>query len=80
MEVHEDSKILLTINTHKGLFQFCRLPFGVKSAPAIFQQTMDIMLTGLPGVSAYTDDIIITGTTPEEPLHHLIESNNMDFA
>lgn len=29
------------------------------------------MLTGLPGVSAYIDDIIITGTTPEELLHHL---------
>lgn len=71
IEVDEDSKNLLTINTHKCLFQFCRLPFGVKSAPAIFQQTMDTMLTGLPGVSAYIDDIIITGTTPEELLHHL---------
>ena len=29
MEVDEDSKNLLTISTHKGLFQFCRLPFGV---------------------------------------------------
>ena len=32
---------------------------------------MDTMLTGLPGVSAYIDDIIITGTTPEELLRHL---------
>ena len=76
IEVDEDSKNLLTINTHKGLFQFCRLPFGVKSAPAIFQQTMDTMLTGLPGVSAYIDDIIITGTTPEELLHHLTSGSN----
>ena len=71
MEVDEDSKNHLTINTHKGLFQFCHLPFGVKSAPAIFQQTMDTMLTGLPGVSAHIDDIIITGRTPEELLRHL---------
>ena len=69
--VDEDSKNLLTINTHKGLFQFCRLPFGIKSAPAIFQQTMDTMLTGLPGIFTYIDDIIITGTTPEELLCHL---------
>ena len=71
MEVDEDSKNLLTINAHKGLFQFIRLPFGVKSDPAIFQQTMDTMLTGLRGVSAYIDDIIETGTTPEELQHRL---------
>ena len=29
------------------------------------------MLAGLPGVSVYIDDIIITGTTQEELLHHL---------
>ena len=71
MEVDEDSNNLLTKNTHRGLFQFCRLPFGIKSAPAIFQQTMDTMLSGLPGVFAYINDIIITGTTLEELLHHL---------
>ena len=71
MEVDENFKSFLTINTHKGLFQFCRLPFGVKSAPAIFQQTIDTMLKGLPGVSAYLEDIIITGTTPKELLNHL---------
>ena len=35
-----DAKKLTTINTHKGLFQYNRLPFGVASAPAIFQRTM----------------------------------------
>ena len=34
--------------------------------------TMDTMLTRFPGVSAYIDDIIITGTTKEVLLHHLI--------
>ena len=56
---HEDSKNLLTINTHKGLFQFNRLSFGVKLSREIFRQTMVTMLTGLPGVSAYIDDIIV---------------------
>ena len=37
---------LLCINTHRGLFKFERLPFGVKVAPAIFQQVMDTMLSG----------------------------------
>ena len=42
--VAEDAKKLTTINTHKGLFQYTRLPFGVASAPAFFQRTMDTIL------------------------------------
>jgi hypothetical protein len=72
IEVSEESKELLTINTHRGLFQYNRLPFGVKSAPAIFQQIMDTMLTGISGVAAYLDDIIVMGTTQEE-LHQRLE-------
>ena len=50
------SKQYVTINTHKGLFQFNRLPFGVASAPAIFQRHMEMLLQGLPNVSVYIDD------------------------
>ena len=71
MAVDEDSKDLLTINTRKGLFKFCPPPFGFKSAPAIFQQKVDTMHTGLPGVSDNIDDFLITGTTPDELLCHL---------
>ena len=35
-----ESRKYVTINTHKGLYQYNRLPFGVASAPAVFQQTM----------------------------------------
>ena len=38
-------------NTYKGLLQFNHLPFGVSSAPAIFQRTMETLLRGLSGVS-----------------------------
>ncbi|XP_062714269.1 uncharacterized protein K02A2.6-like [Aedes albopictus] len=40
-EVTEDSKQLLTINTHRGLFRFNRLAPGVKSAPGAFQQMIE---------------------------------------
>ena len=35
----EESREYTTINTPKGLYQYTRLPFGVESAPAIFQRT-----------------------------------------
>jgi len=44
----DDSKRLCNINTHRGVDVYQRLPFGVKSAPGIFQAIMDKMLAGLP--------------------------------
>ena len=66
IEVAEESRELLTINTHRGLFQYTRLPFGVKTAPAIFQQIMDTLLSGIPGTAAYLDDVIIVGHSTHE--------------
>ncbi|CAH8515513.1 unnamed protein product [Schistosoma bovis] len=60
--VADECKHYLTINTHKGLFRYNRLPFGVKTAPSIFQQVMDTMLQDIPGTAAYLDDILIMGT------------------
>lgn len=48
MEVDEAPKSLLTINTHKGLFRFNRLPFGIASALAIWQRAMDQILANIP--------------------------------
>ena len=41
----EASKKYTTINTPKGLFQYERLPFGVSSAPSLFQRTIDNLLS-----------------------------------
>ena len=69
----EESRKFTTINTQKGLFQYKRLPFGVSSAPAIFQRTMDSLLQGIPQTCVYLDDILITGNTVEEHLKNLDE-------
>ena len=47
------------------------MPYGVASAPAIFQQAMDQILPKLPGVVCFIDDILITGRTEAEHLANL---------
>ena len=71
VQLDEESQKYVTMNTHRGLFQYQRLPFGVASAPAIFQRLMESLLQGLPGVCIYLDDILVTGTSDEEHLHNL---------
>ena len=66
-----DSRPYTTINTHKGLFQHTRLPFGVAAAPAIFQRTMESLLEDLPHVCIYLDDILVTGESESAHLRNL---------
>ena len=61
MTLDEESRKFTTITTHKGLFQYNRLPFGVSSAPGIFQRTMENLLQGIPRVIVRMDDILISG-------------------
>ena len=62
----EESHEYVMINTHRGPYRYNRLPFGVSSASGIFQQVMESILRGLPGVVVYLDDILITAPTDEE--------------
>ncbi|KAL5500514.1 hypothetical protein EMCRGX_G012092, partial [Ephydatia muelleri] len=52
---------------------YTRLPFGVASAPALFQKTMDIILQGMKHVMCYIDDILVTGSTEKEHFTQLEE-------
>ena len=71
LPLDEESKEYVTVNTHKGLYRYNRLPFGISSAPSIFQRTMETLLQGIKGVLVYIDDILITGPTIEEHLSTL---------
>ena len=66
MEVDTESQQYLTINTRKGLFTYIRMPFGIRTAPSIFQKTMDMILSGIPGVCCFFDNILIVGSTDAE--------------
>ena len=66
--VCEDLRKYLTITPHKGRFCYNRLPFGITSAPSIFQRIMDQVLQGLPNIHCFLDDILVTGN---DDAHHL---------
>ena len=63
----------MVIITHKGLFRYNRLLYGISSAPGIFQRTMENLVQGIPGVVVYIEDALITGPTNEEHLKSLEE-------
>ncbi len=66
MLLHPDSQDLTACITHNGLFRFCRVPFGLVSAPSAFQKMMTTILAGLPGVQAYLDDVICYCATQQD--------------
>ena len=48
LEVNDNFKIYLAINTHKGLYSCNRLVFGISASPSIWQRTMDQVLKEYP--------------------------------
>ena len=63
MKVMESSQPLLTINTHMGLFKYAKLPFGISTAPSLWQRAMAQVLQGIPNVVFF---ILVTGRTRKE--------------
>jgi hypothetical protein len=73
VELDEKSRVLTTINTTKGLFQYTRVPYGVSTAPTLFQRIMENLLKDIPGVSVAMDDIAVTGKNQSEHMRNLRE-------
>ncbi|UYV61148.1 K02A2.6-like, partial [Cordylochernes scorpioides] len=61
-----ESSALTTFITPFGRFRFKRLPFGISSAPEIFQKRMGQILEGLEGTLCHMDDIMVYGSCQEE--------------
>lgn len=59
------------ITTPFGLFEFPRMPFGLRNAAQTFQRFIDCVVRGLPFVFAYVDDILVASSSPEEHQRHL---------
>ncbi|KAL1259102.1 hypothetical protein QQF64_009679 [Cirrhinus molitorella] len=65
LTLHEECRDITAFIMHGGLFRYCRVPYGLASAPAAFQKMMETVLKGIHGVRNYLDDIIVYGTTQD---------------
>ncbi len=59
------------IKTPFGLFEFLRMPFGLRNATQTFQRFIDEVLRGLDFVFVYIDDVLVASETEAEHLCHL---------
>ena len=73
LTLSKGSKQYVVINMHKGLFRYNTHPFGIASALGIFQRVMEGLLSDIPEVLVYLDDILITGSTVTDHLKSLQE-------
>ena len=66
----EQSSQLTTFHTPFGRYRWLRMPFGISSAPEVFQRRMHELIEGLPGVEVVADDFVAIGfgNTQEEAM------------
>lgn len=73
LSVKESDREKLAFRTHRGLYQFKRMPFGYRNGPAVFQRVMQGVLAPFLWIFAlvYIDDIVIFSKTFEDHLAHV---------
>lgn len=70
--LEESSKEKTAFTCHKGLFQFRVMPFGLSTAPAVFQSLMSVVLQGCEDFAiAYLDDILIFSKNEQDHYKHI---------
>ena len=70
--MHPDSIEKTAVATHRGLFQFKRMQFGLCNAPATFQRMMNRVILPLRRFAmVYLDDLVIFSKTEDEHHEHI---------
>lgn len=69
--VHLQDVPTTAVITPFGLFEFLRMPFGLKGVTQTFQRLMDSVLRDLLVAFVYLDDILVASTSADEHLFHL---------
>ncbi len=73
VEMEPESIPKTAFTTSSGLYEFLRLPFGLKNSAASFQRLMELVLKDVKGKSCfvYIDDVVVYSKSEEEHLVHL---------
>ena len=61
VNLSENSTYLTPFNTPFGRFRWLRMPFGISSAPEIWQRKMHEAIKGLKEVEVIVDDFLVCG-------------------
>lgn len=75
IQIHPQEKQKTAFSTDKGHYEFNRMCFGLKGAPATFQRLMNRVLQGINGFRTfvYLDDIIVKSSTLRDHINPLRE-------
>ncbi|UYV70018.1 hypothetical protein LAZ67_7001483, partial [Cordylochernes scorpioides] len=66
VDLDPQSRPLTTFITHRGCYRFCKVPFGLSSAPEAYQKGMDSILLDLKGVICYLNDAVVYAKDRQE--------------
>ena len=77
IKVHSDSQEETAFTTHQVLYELLAMHFGLRNAPATFQQTMQEVLRGLNPkneldfISVYIDNVLIFSRNLEDHIKYI---------
>ncbi|KAL9986226.1 hypothetical protein ACROYT_G000337 [Oculina patagonica] len=66
IELSPESRDITTFCTHKGLYRYKRLMFGISCAPEMYQKVLQQVLQDCDGAHNILDDVIVHAATEEE--------------
>ena len=66
LELHPESRYITTFSTHKGIYRYKRLNFGISSASEIFHETIRQVIQDITGARNISDDIVVYAENREK--------------
>ena len=75
IKVRPEDREILAFSTPGGLYQYCRLPFGLATAPAIYSRFIKMVLNklGPKNIVIYLDDVLVFADRMTTHLERLVE-------